>query len=80
MGHDVDHVRIHIRLSLIFANSLYMFQNQEKQLKIKLAHNFCNTEKERRMNSDSDFDENSFEKAKDLALAKLLILKENGWV
>ena len=42
--------------------------------------NFCHKEKERQMNSDMDFNETSFDKARDLALAKLLILKEDGWI
>jgi len=42
--------------------------------------NFCDKEKERRMNSEEEFDDNAFEKAKDLALAKLTMLKEDGWV
>ncbi len=42
--------------------------------------NFCNKEKERRLNSDNDFDEKAFEKAKNLALDQLKILKQDGWV
>ena len=42
--------------------------------------NFCHKEKERQMNSDMDFNETSFDQARDLALAKLLILKEDGWI
>lgn len=42
--------------------------------------NFCHKERERRLNSDNDFDEEAFDKAKDLALDQLKILKEDGWV
>ena len=42
--------------------------------------NFCHKEKERQMNSDSNFDETAFEQAKELALAKLECLKEDGWI
>ena len=42
--------------------------------------NFCDKEKERHMNSDTDFIEADFEQAKDLALEKLNLLKEDGWI
>ncbi|MCK5662745.1 MAG: hypothetical protein KAI17_04620 [Thiotrichaceae bacterium] len=42
--------------------------------------NFCHTEKERQMNSDTDFNETAFDKARDMALAKLQILKKDGWI
>ncbi|MCU7834152.1 MAG: hypothetical protein KZQ83_02775 [gamma proteobacterium symbiont of Taylorina sp.] len=42
--------------------------------------NFCHKEKERRMNSDEGFDDTAFEEAQNLALAKLIILKQDGWV
>lgn len=42
--------------------------------------NFCRKEKERRLNSGDDFNEEAFEKAKNLALDQLKILKEDGWV
>ncbi|MBE9526768.1 MAG: nodulation protein E [Proteobacteria bacterium] len=42
--------------------------------------NFCDKEKERQMNSDTDFIEADFEQAKDLALEKLNLLKEDGWI
>ncbi len=32
------------------------------------------------MNSDTDFIEADFEQAKDLALEKLNLLKEDGWI
>lgn len=42
--------------------------------------NFCHKEKERQINSDTDFDETAFDKAQDLALVKLIRLKEDGWI
>ena len=41
---------------------------------------FYDKEKERQMNSGDDFDETSLEAAKELILAKLGILEDEGWV
>ena len=41
---------------------------------------FYEKEKERQMNSGEDFDEASLEAAKELILAKLGILEDEGWV
>ncbi|WP_198262431.1 nodulation protein E [sulfur-oxidizing endosymbiont of Gigantopelta aegis] len=52
----------------------------ERQTTIEEFTNFCQAEKERQMNSGVDFDENAFEKAKELTLNKLQILEDEGWV
>ena len=41
---------------------------------------FYDKEKERQMNSGDDFDETSLEAAKELILAKLGKLEDEGWV
>ncbi|MCW8929784.1 MAG: nodulation protein E [Gammaproteobacteria bacterium] len=52
----------------------------ERQTTIEEFTNFCHEEKERRMNSGDDFDEKSFEDAKELTLRKLQVLEDEGWV
>lgn len=52
----------------------------ERQTTIEEFTHFCNEEKERRMNSGDDFDENAFEEAKELTLRKLQVLEDEGWV
>ena len=41
---------------------------------------FCLEEKERRMNSGEEFNEQAFEEAKELTLRKLKVLEDEGWV
>ncbi len=52
----------------------------ERRSTIEEYTQFCLEEKERRMNSGEDFDEQSFDKATDLTLRKLKILEDEGWV
>ena len=52
----------------------------ERQTTIEEFTNFCLAEKERQMNSGNAFDEQAFEKAKELTLNKLQILEDEGWV
>ena len=41
--------------------------------------NFCLEEKERMMNSGDDFDEKTFDEARELTLRKLKVLAAEGW-
>lgn len=52
----------------------------ERRTTIEEFTNFCLEEKERLMNSGDDFDEQSFEEAKELTLRKLHVLEDEGWV
>ena len=52
----------------------------ERQTTIEEFSNYCQEEKERRMNSGDDFDEHAFDEAMELTLNKLVILEEEGWV
>ncbi len=52
----------------------------ERQSTIEEFTYFCHEEKERRMNSGETFDEALYEEAKELALRKLQILEDEGWV
>ncbi len=52
----------------------------ERQTTIEEFIHFCHEEKERRMNSGKEFDENAFEEAKQLTLRKLQVLEDEGWV
>ena len=52
----------------------------KRQTTIEEFVHFCHEEKERQMNSGEDFDEESFEQAKQLTLRKLKILEDEGWV
>jgi hypothetical protein len=52
----------------------------ERETTIEEFTNFCHEEKERRMNSGDDFDEQAFEEAKELTLRKLQVLEDEGWV
>ncbi|EGV50587.1 nodulation protein E [Candidatus Endoriftia persephone str. Guaymas] len=40
---------------------------------------YCEAERERRINSGKEFDEESFNQAMDLVLRKLKVLEEEGW-
>jgi len=52
----------------------------ERRTTIEEFSNYCQEEKERRMNSGEDFDEKAFEAAKELTLRKLKVLEDEGWV
>ncbi len=52
----------------------------ERQTTIEEFTSFCQEEKERRMNSGEDFDEQAFEQARELTLNKLQVLEDEGWV
>ncbi|MDX2503542.1 MAG: hypothetical protein QNL62_03565 [Gammaproteobacteria bacterium] len=52
----------------------------ERRTTIEEFTHFCMEEKERRMNSGEEFDEQAFEEAKELTLRKLKILEDEGWV
>jgi hypothetical protein len=52
----------------------------ERRTTIEEFTSFCLEEKERRMNSGDDFDEQIFEEAKELTLRKLKVLEDEGWV
>lgn len=52
----------------------------ERQTTIEEFTNYCQKEKERRMNSGADFNETAYEEAEELALRKLRVLKDEGWV
>ncbi len=52
----------------------------ERRSTIEEYTQFCLEEKERRMNSGADFDEQSFDEATELTLRKLEMLADEGWV
>ncbi len=52
----------------------------ERRTTIEEYTRFCEEEKERRMNSGEDFDEQAFGAAVELTLRKLKTLEEEGWV
>lgn len=52
----------------------------ERRTTIEEFTSYCLEEKERRMNSGEDFDEQSFDEAKELTLRKLQILEDEGWI
>ena len=52
----------------------------ERLTTIEEFTSFCLEEKERRMNSGEEFNEQAFEEAKELTLRKLKVLEDEGWV
>ena len=52
----------------------------ERRTTIEEFTSFCLEEKERRMNSGEEFNEQAFEEAKELTLRKLKVLEDEGWV
>ena len=52
----------------------------ERRTTIEEYVRFCAQEKERRMNSGADFDEQAFDAATELTLRKLKMLEDEGWV
>ncbi len=51
-----------------------------RQTTIEEFVHYCQEEKERRMNSGQDFDEQAFTQAQELTLHKLQVLEDEGWV
>lgn len=52
----------------------------ERRTTIEEFTSYCLEEKERRMNSGEEFDEQTFEAAKELTLRKLQVLEDEGWI
>ncbi len=52
----------------------------ERRTTIEEYTQFCAEEKERRMNSGEDFNEQDFDAATELTLRKLKMLEDEGWV
>lgn len=52
----------------------------ERRTTIEEFTQFCTEEKERRMNSGEEFDEQAFDEARELTLRKLKMLEDEGWV